>query len=712
MEMKRNHEATCAESVRRASQEERLTDDLVAIGPGVICAGEVVGVDASGWSIQVRHFIDGDPPSLIAFIDQFERSPAGDRYVLVNALGDGRVLLGAPALTKNSDGYLVKCVVAPSFPRIEAQRLGGEWAISPKTHDLYLDNNRNIARVSGIEALPQRVQSCLSMQRGESPFYWDRGVRIAQYFDAFRGSPWLAQLVKLEVIRQAAIPYHDALQKQDYTPLQCVERVLAVEAIAEVPENQWLPVKVVFDVRGVGRWQHELSICIPTADSLAKIQERQKTFAALRGHAEIERKSAVSALPVESTVIIKETTRDSTMEWDIFISHASEDKEIFVRPLAKRLQEQGLRVWFDELTLTVGDSLRRSIDKGLAGSRYGIVVISPDFLKKEWPQKELDGLVAREVEGIKVILPVWHNIGATEIRNYSPTLADRLAASSSKGLDHVTDQLLQAIRQSPSVKLQPQEVGRPATLVPTQDAFANQKLNDYVADFHRRSVAQLVAGKGPIGMLDGGALVMHVVPFIAVGDKSVAAFEEIARNPYKFLPMSAARGHEYRISYDGLLVGSNADGLSKPQRAFVAVSRSGAIEAVESSLARGSEHNFLQLPALQASVIKYACTYACSLGEFSILPPLAVCISLINVQGMKLLQDFIPRGAVLEDLPCGDLDRKEFDFGQVIFEAIPRDYNEGAKVLRPILEHLANAAGLHSSPYFDASGNYELADRL
>ena len=54
-----------------------------------------------------------------------------------------------------------------------------------------------------------------------------------------------------------------------------------------------------------------------------------------------------------------------------------------------------MSVWFDELTLKVGDSLRRSIDRGLASSRFGIVVISPHFLSKEWPQKELDGLTAR-----------------------------------------------------------------------------------------------------------------------------------------------------------------------------------------------------------------------------------------------------------------------------------------------------------------------------
>jgi hypothetical protein len=66
-------------------------------------------------------------------------------------------------------------------------------------------------------------------------------------------------------------------------------------------------------------------------------------------------------------------------------------------------------------------------------------------LQKEWPQKELDGLVAREVGGVKIILPVWHNVGAEQIRAYSPTLADRLATSSTKGLEHVTGELLKAI---------------------------------------------------------------------------------------------------------------------------------------------------------------------------------------------------------------------------------------------------------------------------
>lgn len=131
--------------------------------------------------------------------------------------------------------------------------------------------------------------------------------------------------------------------------------------------------------------------------------------------------------------------------WDVFICHASEDKDDFVRPLAEALRERGLRVWFDEFTLRVGDSLRRSIDRGLRSSTYGVVVISPNFLAKDWPQRELDGLVALEVEGRKVILPVWHNIDVEGVRRYSPTLADRVAVSSRNGINHIVNELLRAM---------------------------------------------------------------------------------------------------------------------------------------------------------------------------------------------------------------------------------------------------------------------------
>lgn len=99
------------------------------------------------------------------------------------------------------------------------------------------------------------------------------------------------------------------------------------------------------------------------------------------------------------------------MLYDVFICHANEDKESFVRPLAQELLKSHLEVWYDEFSLIVGDSLREAIDKGLAKSRFGIVVLSPNFFRKKWPQRELNGLVAREMnEPMNLILPVWHNI--------------------------------------------------------------------------------------------------------------------------------------------------------------------------------------------------------------------------------------------------------------------------------------------------------------
>ncbi len=133
------------------------------------------------------------------------------------------------------------------------------------------------------------------------------------------------------------------------------------------------------------------------------------------------------------------------MEYDVFISHASEDKADIARPLAVHLQSLGLSVWFDEFELRLGDSLRRNIDRGLSQSKFGVVILSPTFFLKEWTKKELDGLVAREDGRDKVILPIWHNINAEDVRKYSPILADKLSVSTSLGLDSVAKRIIEVI---------------------------------------------------------------------------------------------------------------------------------------------------------------------------------------------------------------------------------------------------------------------------
>ena len=135
------------------------------------------------------------------------------------------------------------------------------------------------------------------------------------------------------------------------------------------------------------------------------------------------------------------------MKHDVFISHASEDKDEFVRGLAKSLQANHLDVWYDEFSLRVGDSLRESIDRGLANSHYAIVVLSPHFFAKRWPQRELNGLVAREMaQDENIVLPIWHNIDRAQIIERSPPLADIVGVTSAMGMDALVQQLLLRIR--------------------------------------------------------------------------------------------------------------------------------------------------------------------------------------------------------------------------------------------------------------------------
>ena len=135
------------------------------------------------------------------------------------------------------------------------------------------------------------------------------------------------------------------------------------------------------------------------------------------------------------------------MLYDLFICHASEDKESFVRPLADALRAKHVEVWYDEFSLELGDSIRRSIDAGLRQSRFGVVVLSHAFFNKQWPQYELDGLTEIEMRGRdKVLLPIWHGVGHKEVTSQSPSLANRKAISSTGGIEPVVAAIMQVVR--------------------------------------------------------------------------------------------------------------------------------------------------------------------------------------------------------------------------------------------------------------------------
>ena len=132
--------------------------------------------------------------------------------------------------------------------------------------------------------------------------------------------------------------------------------------------------------------------------------------------------------------------------WDAFISHASEDKESFVRPLARRLREFGVKIWYDEFELKIGDSLSESIDRGLKESNYGIIVFSPKFFEKNWADYELKSLISKQLYGGRVILPIWYGINRDEIQKYSLYLSDIKALATEKIDDPLIDDILRVIR--------------------------------------------------------------------------------------------------------------------------------------------------------------------------------------------------------------------------------------------------------------------------
>lgn len=129
-------------------------------------------------------------------------------------------------------------------------------------------------------------------------------------------------------------------------------------------------------------------------------------------------------------------------DWDVFISHASEDKEAVALPLAQFLSNAGLEVWLDAHELHLGDSIREKIDQGLARSRFGVVILSKAFFEKRWPARELSALFALEEGAHHVILPIWHEVDQPTVASFSPMIADRLATDTKKGLTGVARDII------------------------------------------------------------------------------------------------------------------------------------------------------------------------------------------------------------------------------------------------------------------------------
>jgi hypothetical protein len=332
-------------------------------------------------------------------------------------------------------------------------------------------------------------------------------------------------------------------------------------------------------------------------------------------------------------------------------------------------------------------------------------VISP---KAHWHL--FDVILDRGEGNCAYALGTWDGERRTGFRWNGDSENGPLGNPQSRGLPTWT-MLDPALHEAVVALLVPEKQRLAKSFLGLRTAAERQSIMSSIRKFHEDQIAKIASATPPTPFLDGGALVMHVVPFSAIDAQHTQLSAAIFRNPDKFPPIGADRARDSRIDYDGLLIGSNAEGLAKPQRAYVHVFRSGAIETVASSLARGRDGNFLVLPQLQAMIIQYARLYVSSLSTFGVMPPLAILVSLLQVKEKRLVQDFI-ENTVPEDLPFRVLSEDRLYFGEAVFDAVPTDDNDSAKQLDPVLSLLANTAGLPSSPYFDVNGNYTLKFRV
>lgn len=133
-----------------------------------------------------------------------------------------------------------------------------------------------------------------------------------------------------------------------------------------------------------------------------------------------------------------------------FISHDSRDKQEIARPLAQELTRILGRVWFDEYSLKIGASLRESIERGLKECKRCVLLLTPNFLSNTgWGKTEFNSIFTRElIERKNIVIPIWAGVSQKQVYEYSPSLADKIAANWDEGCGVVASKVRNIILES------------------------------------------------------------------------------------------------------------------------------------------------------------------------------------------------------------------------------------------------------------------------
>lgn len=161
---------------------------------------------------------------------------------------------------------------------------------------------------------------------------------------------------------------------------------------------------------------------------LSKAQQKEVEKAYAQQEEKLNKLYSQQKSEMDRLISLPSNKLEGSKEYDVFISHSADDKDSYVSELAGELKGAGVTIWYDTDSIGWGQSIRKEIDKGLAYSKYGIVIISPSFIDKYWTNYELDGILNKEsTTGNQMILPVWHNVTADQVKKYSYPLAGKLA---------------------------------------------------------------------------------------------------------------------------------------------------------------------------------------------------------------------------------------------------------------------------------------------
>jgi len=181
-----------------------------------------------------------------------------------------------------------------------------------------------------------------------------------------------------------------------------------------------------------------------------KVQKKQDRATKQMQQSYERRIEELQTFIIPSAPVSSKTEEEQLPEYDVFVSHAWEDKEDFVDEFVETLTALDIKVWYDKRQIKWGDSMRERIDDGLKKSRFGVAVLSPNYIaeNKYWTKAELDGLFQLESVNGKTLLPIWHNLTKQQVMNYSPIIANKKAmTTASMTAQEIAEELLKLIPQ-------------------------------------------------------------------------------------------------------------------------------------------------------------------------------------------------------------------------------------------------------------------------